>query len=84
MNNLWGELIVLPTIFGHYRTGLMTDVKLIQKNNVPAWILKHLNEVFSDIMPRNMELTLEQLRWLQGQRTVIDYLESLNEDDVED
>lgn len=62
----------------------MADIKLIQKNSVPEWIINHLEEVFPDATPRNLELTIEQLRWLQGQRTVIDYLTSLNEDDVEE
>lgn len=62
----------------------MTDIKLIHKNSVPTWLITHLRKTFLDIMPRNMELTIEQLRWLQGQQAVIDYLESLNEDETED
>lgn len=62
----------------------MADIKLIHKNSVPVWLITHLRETFLDIMPRNMELTIEQLRWLQGQQAVIDYLESLNEDETED
>lgn len=60
----------------------MTNIKIIQRNSVPDWLLTHLHDVFPDKMPRNIEISVEEFAFLQGQQNIIDYLESLNEDEA--
>lgn len=62
----------------------MTNIKIIQRNSVPDWLLNHLHDVFPDKLPRDIETSVDQLAYLQGQQNVIDYLESLNDEASED
>ena len=62
----------------------MTNIKIIQRNSVPEWLIQHLKEVFPDKMPRNLEIKADEFAFLQGQQNIIDYIESLNEEASED
>lgn len=44
--------------------------------SVTIALLKHLKERFPDTLPSH-EITIEELYFLQGQQTVVKYLESL-------
>jgi hypothetical protein len=61
----------------------MNNIKIIQNNSVPQWLINHLQDIFPDKIPRNIEISIEEFAFLQGQQNLIDYLISLNEDDGE-
>jgi hypothetical protein len=47
------------------------------KNPVPLWLLEHLEEQFPNKVPLNQDLTLGDLKVLQGKQIIINYIRSL-------
>lgn len=43
-------------------------------------LLKHLLDTFPNRLPPNKTISIEEIRLLQGEQRVIEYLQSLNED----
>jgi len=51
-------------------------------NTVPLdALIGHLQEKFPDMLPRDPQMTVGDLRELQGEQRVIDYIASLTEED---
>ena len=65
-------------IYGHYRVHrnmkIFTDTPLITKE-----ALEYLKRQFPDSLPKGQACTVEQLRYLQGQQSVIEKIRQLTE-----
>jgi|ETNmetMinimDraft_9_1059917.scaffolds.fasta_scaffold168410_3 hypothetical protein len=59
------------------------DIKVIKRNpySLSEGLINKLDELFPDRLPNNTSCTLEDLRFLQGQRSVIDKLTELMTDE---
>jgi len=59
------------------------DIKVIKRNpySLSEGLINKLDELFPDRLPNNTSCTLEDLRFLQGQRSVIDKLNELMTDE---
>lgn len=51
---------------------------------IPPELLLYLDDVFKDTLPMNVGLTLEDVKYLQGQRSVIQLLWRLHEEQMEE
>jgi hypothetical protein len=60
-------------------------MKVLSKNlSITQGLLDKLNELFPDTLPADSNVNIEQIRYLQGQRSVIQKLEELFNDIYED
>jgi len=55
------------------------DIKVIKRSpySLSEGLINKLDELFPDKLPNNISCSLEDLRFLQGQRSVIDKLHEL-------
>jgi len=53
---------------------VLTDTPLVSKE-----VLNYLIRVFPDILPKDAEVTIDAIRYLQGQQSVIEKIRQLTE-----
>lgn len=60
-------------------------MRVLSKNlSITKALLNKLNELFPDSLPTNTDMNIEEIRFLQGQRSVIQKMEELYEDIYEE
>jgi hypothetical protein len=60
-------------------------MKVLSQNlSLSKALLERLRELFPDTLPRNSVITIEEIRFLQGQQSVIDKLDELYDEIYED
>lgn len=65
-------------IIGFISMKILTDRPLVSKE-VHDYLVKH----FPDQIPKDTDCSIEQVRYLQGQQSVVEYIKQLTEFDEE-
>lgn len=74
MGHLRVALFLFLDIIGFISMKILTDTPLISKQ-----ILHYLEGQFPDKLPKDTEMSIESVRYLQGQQSVIEKIRQLTE-----